>query len=48
MTEHPPDAVTTGFDCKVNFLWRYSDNSPDANDRPRPEGKVEEIRCEKT
>lgn len=47
MTEHPPNAVTTGFDCKINFLWRYSDNSSDADDRPRPERKVDE-KCEKT
>lgn len=41
--ENLPNAVTTGFNCKVNFLWRYFDVSPEGDDWPCPERTVVEL-----
>lgn len=45
LSHYPPNAVTTGFDGEVNFLWRYFDISADSNDWPCPARTVVELNC---
>lgn len=37
---HPPNAVTTRFDCKIDFLRRHPDISLDADDWSSPAGNA--------
>lgn len=41
---HPPNAVTTRFDCKIDFLRRHPDIPLDADDWSSPAGNAATLR----